>query len=137
MIIKNNAHPDGKKLPPDRRKSQPLPCVTRQMTADERLIYGEPEKTAQTDHACKLSSEKQQERQQRLEYLETGVMPQEVVDISRRVKEVRKANGLKQSDFAALAGISQKTVSDLEGLRKFPRPKTIKKAEECLRNFKS
>lgn len=43
VIIKNNQCPDGKELPPDRRKyDEPPKCTTRQMTEEEREKYGPP-----------------------------------------------------------------------------------------------
>ena len=137
MIIKNNLHPDGKVLPPDRRRYKPLPCITRQMTEEERLKYGAPNPVERPKviDLGKLTPEKHRERKEMTEYLETGVMPQEVVDLSKRVKAIREKKGLKQSEFAALAGISQKTVSDLEWLRRLPRPKTLEKIEKCLKDL--
>lgn len=137
MIIKNNLHPDGKVIPPDLRRCQPLPCITRQMTEEERQKYGAPNpvKRPKVIDLGKLTPEKHRERKEMLEYLETGVMPPEVVDLSKRVKEAREAHGLKQSDFAALAGISQKTVSDLELIRRLIRPKTLEKIEKCLKDL--
>ena len=137
MIIKNNLHPDGKVIPPDRRRCQPLPCITRQMTEEERQKYGAPNpvKRPKVIDLGKLTPEKHRERKEMLEYLETGAMPQKVVDLSKRVKAIREKKGLKQSEFAALAGISQKTVSDLEWLRRLPRPKTLEKIENCLKDL--
>ena len=137
MIIKNNLHPDEKVLPPDRRRYKPLPCITRQMTEEERKKYGAPNPVERPKviDLGKLTPEKHRERKEMMEYLETGVMPQEVVDLSKRVKAIREKKGLKQSDFAALAGISQKTISDLEWLRRLIRPKTIEKIEKCLKDF--
>ena len=137
MIIKNNLHPDGKVIPPDRREIKPLPCITRQMTEEERQKYGAPNpvERPKTIDLGKLTPEKHHERKKMMKYLETGVMPPEVVDLSKRVKEAREAHGLKQSDFAALAGISQKTVSDLERLRRLIRPKTLEKIEKCLKDL--
>ena len=137
MIIKNNLHPDGKVIPPDRRKIKLLPCITRQMTEEERQKYGAPNpvERPKTIDLGKLTPEKHHERKKMMKYLETGVMPPEVVDLSKRVKEAREAHGLKQSDFAALAGISQKTVSDLEWLRRLPRPKTLENIEKCLKDL--
>ena len=137
MIIKNNLHLDGKVIPPDRREIKPLPCITRQMTEEERQKYGAPNpvERPKTIDLGKLTPEKHHERKKMMKYLETGVMPPEVVDLSKRVKEAREAHGLKQSDFAALAGISQKTVSDLERLRRLIRPKTLEKIEKCLKDL--
>ena len=137
MIVKNNMHPDGKLVPMDRRKINLLPCITRQMTEEERQKYGPPNpvKRPKVIDLGKLTPEKHRERKEMLEYLETGIMPPGVVDLSKRVKAIREKKGLKQSEFAALAGISQKTVSDLEWLRRLIRPKTIEKIENCLKDL--
>ena len=99
MIIKNNLHPDGKVIPPDRRKIKPLPCITRQMTEEERQKYGAPNPVERPKviDLGKLTPEKHRERKEMMKYLETGVMPPEVVDLSKRVKEAREAHGLKQA----------------------------------------
>ena len=137
MIIKNNLYPDGKVLPPDRRRCQPLPCITRQMTEEERHKSGAPNpvKRPKVIDLGRVRPEKHRERKEMMKYMETGVMPPEVVDLSKRLKEAREAHGMKRNEFAALAGVSTKTISDFEHLRRLIRPKTIEKIENCLKDL--
>ncbi len=45
----------------------------------------------------------------------------------RRVRELRRRNGLSQADLARLSGVGQDTISNLESGRHEPRPSTLRK----------
>lgn len=134
MIIRNNDYPDGLFLKPDRRKLEHPSCTTRKMTAAEWERYGERVKV-EREMPPKMAPEKLLDQRQRDTYTEFGIMPPEVIALSERIKAIREEHHLRQADIAGMAGVSQKTISDLEALRRFPRPKTVKMVEECLKRI--
>lgn len=128
MIIKNNAHPDGRILLPDRRKYTSEECTTRTMTEEEIERYGKPSNIPRPKRPARFC----REDTERLTYYETGELPGYVVDLSERSKRVRAEKNLYQRDVAKISGVSQLTVSALESLKKFPRQSSLDKIRAGL-----
>ena len=123
MIIKDNAHPDGRLILPDRRKYTAEECTTRPMTEEEIERYGKPSNISRT---C-LPPKVWKEDTERITYYETGELPDYVVALSERSRRVRAEKNLKERDIAEIAGVSQTTVSVLESLKRFPRRSSLDK----------
>lgn len=115
MIHKNNEHPEGKYIPPDRRIfAMVSPCTTRPMTEEEWEYYGEPNPVER--HADPYAREE-------LLY----VVTQEDKDFAAKVKEERTRRGLTQVEFGALCGVSGTTIGKIEGFYHRPAPSTKRK----------
>lgn len=128
MIIKDNAHPDGRILLPDRRKYTAEECTTRPMTEEEIERYGKPSNIPRQmppSKAWKGDTE-------RLTYYETGELPDYVVALSERSRRVRKERNLNQREVARISGVSHFTVSVLETLKRFPRQSSLDKIRAGL-----
>lgn len=48
------------------------------------------------------------------------------------LRRIRKLRGLSQVDLAALSGVSQYTITEVETGRREPRPSTLRKLAEAL-----
>ena len=127
MIIKDNAHPYGRILLPDRRKYTAEECTTRPMTEEEIERYGKPSNIPPMP-----PSKVWKEDTERITYYETGELPDYVVELSERSRRVRAEKNLKERDIAEIAGVSQTTVSVLETLKRFPRQSSLDKIRAGL-----
>ena len=128
MIIKDNAHPYGRLILPDRRKYTSEECTTRPMTEEEIERYGKPSTIPRPMPPSKIWKEDTE----RLTYYETGELPDYVVELSERSRRVRKERNLKERDVAKISGVSQTTVSVLETLKRFPRQSSLDKIRAGL-----
>lgn len=128
MIIKDNAHPDGRLILPDRRKYTSEECTTRPMTEEEIERYGKPSTIPRPMPPSRVWKEDTE----RITYYETGELPDYVIELSERSRRVRAEKNLKQIDVAEISGVSQTTVSVLEKLQRFPRRSSLDKIRAGL-----
>lgn len=127
MIIKNNAHPDGRILLPDRR-TYTAECTTRPMTEEEIERYGKPSNIPRPKHPSRIWKGDTE----RITYYETGELPDYVVELSERSRRVRAEKNMSQRDVSKISGVSQITVSVLETLKRFPRQSSLDKIRAGL-----
>lgn len=115
MIHKNNEHPEGKYIPPDRRIFATVaPCTTRQMTEEEREKYGEPNPVKRR---CDAYTEKEV----------IYIITEKDKAYAAKVKAEREKRELSQKMLAKLCGVSATTIRETESVHRIPKAETKRK----------
>lgn len=121
MILKNDKHPDGVELKPDRTVIEVSPCVTRKMTDEDWEKYGERNPV----DVKRIKAEE-------CEKFNVWMPTEADCEFAQRMREERLKRHMSQKKLAKVVGVSQNTICNYESLRYKPNKQIRLKIEKVL-----